>query len=213
MLSKWLCLLRAREVGMTLTCEAISWRGFQNLQEHFGGSSYITGPHFPGLTMAANKGRRKQTTGRCDPLWEELEMGLQTRPRHSSHALSLSLSQPCESSGPCGKKSRRAMGGRRPSFRLSRQCGWGRRSLAWPHGLKGCRRSPTGMPGGSAMQFWIKNRNLAELRTSISFPEIRYPGVAWFSKGRQDCVCGCFKGALGFNGDIPPLFWTGRTFE
>ena len=34
------------------------------------------GPWLLGLTMAAEKGRRNQTTGRCSAVWEELEMGL-----------------------------------------------------------------------------------------------------------------------------------------
>ena len=84
-------------------------------------------------------------------------------------------------------------------------CGlWGRR-LSWLHGLKGCRRTPTGPPWGAAIQFWIKSRCLAEhggleeariqmgicpakLQTSSSFPENRYPWLAWFGKGRQNCV-------------------------
>ena len=40
------------------------------------GSLCITGPCLPGLTMAAGEGQTMQKTGRCNPLWEELETGL-----------------------------------------------------------------------------------------------------------------------------------------
>ena len=44
-----------------------------------GGGFCVTGPCLPGLTMAAEEGRRNRTTGRCKPVWEELEMGLQRK--------------------------------------------------------------------------------------------------------------------------------------
>ena len=51
-------------------------KGFPVLPEQLGGGSYFTEPRFPGLTMAAERGRRNQTTGKCDPVWGEWEVGL-----------------------------------------------------------------------------------------------------------------------------------------
>ena len=51
------------------------------------------GPCLPRLTMAAGE---RQKTGRCNPLWEDLEMGLQRkfqdRIKNSSAAAILALS-------------------------------------------------------------------------------------------------------------------------
>lgn len=33
-------------------------------------------PHFPGLTMVGERRQKKKTTGRCNPVREEVEMGL-----------------------------------------------------------------------------------------------------------------------------------------
>ena len=72
--------LRAREMAVTLTQTAAGGGPLVTaLLQCLGGSSYITGPSLLGLTMAAEKGRRNQSTGRCNPLWEELEMGLQRK--------------------------------------------------------------------------------------------------------------------------------------
>ena len=52
-------------------------RGLLHVQESRKAvSSMLLGPRLPGLTMAAEKGRSDQTTSRCNPVWEELEMGL-----------------------------------------------------------------------------------------------------------------------------------------
>ena len=47
-----------------------------------------------------------------------------------------------------------------------------------------------------------KNQELPEPQTSISFPEIRYPGLGKVGEGRIVCVCGCFKALWDFNEDI-----------
>ena len=53
--------------------------GFLLLQEQLGGGFCMAGLCLPGLTMAAKKGRKYRSAGRCSQLWEESEMGLQTR--------------------------------------------------------------------------------------------------------------------------------------
>ena len=52
-----------------------------------------------------------------------------------------------------------------------------------------------------------KNRGLPEPQTSISFPEMQYPGLARLGRRGKEglCVCGCFKGLWDFNEDINPL--------
>ena len=61
--------LRAREMGVTLTQTAAGGGPLVTaLLQWLGGSSYITGPSLLGLTMAAEKRRRKQTTGRSNHL-------------------------------------------------------------------------------------------------------------------------------------------------
>ena len=60
-------------MGMTLTpgCNVASGAYCASKR-----SSATRGPYLPGLTMAAEKVRRNQTTHRYNPVWEESEMGL-----------------------------------------------------------------------------------------------------------------------------------------
>ena len=128
--------------------------------------SSVTSSHLPRLTMAANKGRRNQSTGRCNPLWEESEMGLQ-RKIHPGNL------NPCM--GQPNWLNHATWEGEAMDHVAWEHC--------WPRGSRGWRRTPTGPPWGRAMQFWIKNRSLPELPTSISFPELRSPDWPGLARG------------------------------
>ena len=64
-------------MGVTLPHELA--RGLAAPAQKQEGGSYVPGPCLPGLTMATKKGRRDQSTDRCNPLWKESEMGSQRR--------------------------------------------------------------------------------------------------------------------------------------
>ena len=57
--------LRAREMGVTLTCEVAGGQEGKKVVP------LVKGPCLPGLTMETKKSRGNQVTGRCNPLWEE----------------------------------------------------------------------------------------------------------------------------------------------
>ena len=66
--------LGARDLGLTLTLDAMWPEGLGGLEAW---RRLLSG--LPRLTTAAKKGRRNQTTGRSNPVWEESEFGVRRK--------------------------------------------------------------------------------------------------------------------------------------